>query len=110
MASLAYRLTRLETQQPAPPCPDRWHQPPDATAVRIVDYRRAAAPLMDGFIAPAEPRGPDRCPSCGEERLRITVRAIDVPSGVSLGFGHRLTPDPDDSSDAPGAVLPGARP
>ena len=98
MASLTYRLTRLENGQVALPCPDPWHQPFDTIAVRQVDYRVAVAPLMAGYVAPAEPPEPERCPSCGEERLHITVRAIDVPSGVSLGFGHRLTPHPDDSS------------
>ena len=98
MASLTYRLSKLENWQVAARCPDRWHRPIDALAVRSVDYRHCVLPLGPGYVAPAEPPEPERCPSCGEERLHITVRAIDVPSGVSLGFGHRLTPHPDDSS------------
>ena len=109
MASLTYRLTRLENGQVALPCPDPWHQPLDAIAVRQVDYRIAARPLMAGYRAPAAPPEPERCRTCGEERPMIEVRAIDVPIGHSLGFGRRLTPHPDDSSSAPGAVLPGAR-
>ncbi len=110
MASLNMRLRALEHGQAAPHCPDRWHQPLGALAVRTVDYRHHVAPLAPGYREPTtEPPEPERCRTCGEERLRITVRAIDVPSGVSLGFGRRLTPHPDDSSSAPGAVLPGAR-
>ena len=109
MASLTYRLTRLENGQVALPCPDPWHQPLDAIAVRQVDYRIAARPLMAGYVAPAEPPEPERCRTCGEERLSITITAVDVPIGQRLGFGRRLTPHPDDSSSAPGAVLPGAR-
>ena len=109
MASLNLRLRALEHGQAAPHCPDPWHQPLDAIAVRQVDYRVAVAPLMAGYVAPAEPPEPERCRTCGEERLSITITAVDVPIGQSLGFGRRLTPHPDDSSSAPGAVLPGAR-
>ncbi len=86
MASLTYRLTRLENGQVALPCPDPWHQPLDALAVRTVDYRRCAAPLAPGYREPTTEPPPDSCRTCGEERLSITITAV-----------------------APGAVLPGAR-
>ena len=101
MATLNTRLTRLENWQGAAPCPDRWHQPTDATAVRIVDYRLAAAPLMAGYVAPTTAPAPDSCPTCHQERPSISIRALDLPIGQtvgqSLGFGRRLTPRPGEA-------------
>ena len=101
MATLASRLTRLENGHFALPCPDRWHQPPDATAVRIVDYRLAVASLAPGYVAPAIGPEPDLCPTCRAERPHIAITAVDVASGQSagqsVGFGRRLTPRPDEA-------------
>ena len=76
---LRARLGRLERDvlTPAGRCTDAWHRI-DALAVRQVDYRIAAAPLMDGYVAPAAPPAPDRCPSCGVTRPVIEIRAMDV--------------------------------
>ena len=78
MGKLATRVERLESRlaSPAPPCGHPWHQPD--IGPRLVDYRRAIAPLQPGYVAPAHPPV-DACPSCGMERLRVEIRGIEVP-------------------------------
>jgi len=101
MASLTYRLTRLENGHFTAPCPDRWHRERSAIEVRPVDYRIAVGPLAPGYVAPATQPEPDSCPTCGEERPSISIRALDLPIGQSvgqsLGFGRRLTPRPGEA-------------
>jgi hypothetical protein len=92
--TLTTRLTSLERQRRS--CSHPWHAAPNAVAVRPVDYRQAARPLMPGYRPPDVDPPPDRCPSCGAERPRVVVRAVQMPAGTSFGFGHRLTPHADD--------------
>ena len=92
MGTLRTRIERMEAQiGTAAACADPWHEQPDPLATRQIDYRLASAPLMPGYVTPAEPAPPDICPSCGEARLTIRIVARDVPVGQSLGFSHRLT-------------------
>ncbi len=86
MNVLERRISTLEAQQTAHPCPDAWHQDRDPLEVRHVDYRQAVAPLMPGYVPPPEERA-DRCPSCGTERARIAIRAVEVHA--SLGGSTR---------------------
>ena len=99
--NLTTRLDRLEAQQTAAPCPGPWHRERSAIEVRLVDYRVSVAPLAPGYVAPTTEPAPDSCPTCGEERHPISIRALDLPIGQrlgqSLGFGRRLTPRPGEA-------------
>lgn len=90
MGRLEARLSRLEAQTAAPPCPHPWHATPDPITPRRIDYREGAKVLAPG-APPAPAPEPDRCPACGEERPTITVVAVDYSGAPSLGFGHRLS-------------------
>jgi hypothetical protein len=74
-------------------CADPWHG--NAITPRVIDYRRAIAPLLPPGVAPPGPElapPADRCPTCAASRPRITVVAVDMPAAASPGVSGRLTP------------------
>ena len=78
MGTVERRLDALEARltPPAPPCAHPWHQAD--IGPRLVDYRRAIAPLQPGYVAPAV-SPVDACPACGMERPTVEIRGVEMP-------------------------------
>jgi hypothetical protein len=99
LAAASLRLRPPGERGCSHPCHGAPGGPADGIAVRVVDYRQAVAPL-DADLARAEAAYLAQfCPDCGQSATGIAVRAIDLPAGQSLGFGHRLTVHPPHDTD-----------
>ena len=106
MGRLETRLSRLEAQTAALPCPHPWHMPPDPITPRRIDYRESAKVLAPDAPPPA-PLPPDTCPECAEERPQIEVRAFDYRAAslwlAPPGADRSGIPDDPWIGNAPGA-------